>query len=75
MRTIRASVRIATASRIPNSFETRSPLRMNAEKTVPMMIAAATTTRPMAAIPWETASSVGRPCTCSSRMRLIRNTM
>ena len=59
----------------PNSFETRSVLRMKAEKTVPMMIAAATTTWPMAAMPCSIASRVCRPWTCSSRMRTIRKTM
>ena len=49
--TTSASVRIAIASRRPNSFEMRSDVRMNAAKTVPMMIAAATTTRPIAAMP------------------------
>ncbi len=48
---------------------------MNAEKTVPMMIAAATMTRPIAAMPCSTASFVFRPWTCSSRMRLVRKTM
>ena len=75
MRTTRASVRIATASRSPNSFEMRSRVRMNAAKTVPMITAAATTTRPIAAIPCSTASRVRRPCTCSSRIRLMRKTM
>src|SRR5262249_11763032 len=75
MRTISASVRIATASRSPNSFGMRSALRMNAENTVPMMIAAATTTRPMAAMPCWTASFVWSPWTCSSRMRLMMKTM
>ena len=75
IRTTSASVRIAAASNRPNSFEMRSDVRMNAAKTVPMMIAAATTTRPIAAIPCSTASRVFRPCTCSSRMRLIRKTM
>ena len=75
MRTTSASVRIAMASRIPNSLETRSGVRMKAEKTVPMITAAAMMTRPMAAMPCSTASFVGRPLTCSSRMRLIRKTM
>ena len=55
IRTISASVRIATASRRPNSFGMRSALRMNAAKTVPMISAAATTTRPIAAMPCSTA--------------------
>ena len=59
--TISASVRIATASSRPNSFETRSGVRMNAEKTVAMMIAAATTTRPIAAMPCSTAALVSSP--------------
>ena len=75
MRTTSASVRIATASTSPNSFGMRSALRMNAAKTVPMMSAAATTTRPIAAMPCSTASRVWSPWTCSSRMRLIRKTM
>ena len=70
-----ASVRIAIASSSPNSFEMRSGVRMKAEKTVPMISAAATTTRPIAAMPCSTASRVGKPWTCSSRMRLIRKTM
>ena len=70
-----ASVRIATASSSPNSFEMRSGVRMKAEKTVPMISAAATTTRPIAAMPCSTASRVFKPWTCSSRMRLIRKTM
>ncbi len=61
MRTINASVRIATASRSPNSFGIRSALRMNAAKTVPMMTAAATTTRPIAAMPCSTASARPQP--------------
>jgi hypothetical protein len=75
IRTTSASVRIAIASRIPNSLEIRSEVRMNAAKTVPMITAAATTTRPIAAIPCSTASRVGSPWTCSSRIRLIRKTM
>src|SRR5262245_21371058 len=66
---------VATARRSPNSFEIRSAVRMNAAKTVPMMMAAATTTRPIAAIPCSTASRVGRPWTCSSRIRLMIKTM
>ena len=50
-------------------------VRMNAAKTVPMIIAAATMTRPIAAIPCSTASRVFSPWTCSSRIRLMRNTM
>ena len=75
IRTTSASVRIATASSSPNSFEIRSGVRMKAAKTVPMISAAATTTRPIAAIPCSTASRVFRPWTCSSRIRLIRKTM
>ena len=56
IRTTSASVRIATASSRPNSFEMRSAVRMKAAKTVPMMIAAATMTRPIAAMPCSTAS-------------------
>ena len=73
--TTSASVRIATASSRPNSLEIRSGVRMKAEKTVAMMIAAATMTRPIAASPCSTASFVFSPWTCSSRMRLARNTM
>ena len=40
-----------------------------------VMIAAATMTRPIALIPCSTAARVGRPCTCSSRTRLMMNTM
>ena len=58
IRTISASVRIATASRSPNSFGMRSALRMKAAKTVPMITAAATTTRPIAAMPCSTAARV-----------------
>ena len=61
MRMISASVRIATASSSPNSFGMRSALRMKAANTVPMISAAATTTRPIAAIPCSTASRVGSP--------------
>ena len=43
-----------TTNRIPNSLETRSGVRMKAEKTVPMITAAATITRPMAAMPCST---------------------
>ena len=75
IRTSNASVRIATASSRPNSFEMRSAVRMKAAKTVPMISAAATTTRPIAAMPCSTASFVFRPLTCSSRMRLMRKTM
>ena len=48
--TTSASVRIATASSSPNSFEMRSGVTMKAEKTVAMITAAATMTRPIAAI-------------------------
>ncbi len=75
IRTTSASVRIATASSSPNSFGMRSALRMNAAKTVPMISAAATITRPIAATPCSTASRVGSPWTCSSLMRLMRKTM
>src|SRR5919109_3568487 len=75
IRTISASVRIATARSRPNSFEIRSAGGMNAAKTVPIISAAATTTRPIAAIPCSTASRVRRPWTCSSRIRLMRKTM
>ena len=75
IRTISASVRIATASSRPNSFGMRSALRMNAAKTVPMISAAATTTRPIAEMPCSTAARVSRPWTCSSRMRLMMKTM
>ena len=53
-----ASVRIATASSSPNSLLMRSDVRMNAANTVPMISAAATMTRPIAAIPCSTASRV-----------------
>ena len=75
IRTTSASVRIANASSSPNSFEMRSGVRMNAAKTVPMISAAATITRPIAAMPCSTAGRVARPWTCSSRIRLIRKTM
>ena len=42
--------------------------------TADMMIAAANTTRPMAATPSLTACCVSFPWMCSSRMRLIRKT-
>ena len=48
---------------------------MNAAKTVLMMIAAATTTRPIAAMPCSTACRVSSPWTCSSRIRLMMKTM
>ena len=54
--TTSASVKIETASTRPNSLLIRSDVRMNAEKTVPMIRAAATMTRPIAAIPCSTAA-------------------
>ena len=48
---------------------------MNAAKTVPMITAAATTTRPIAAIPCSTASRIPEAVDVPSRMRPIRKTM
>ena len=75
IRTTSASVRIATASRRPNSFVMRSGVRMKAAKTEAMISAAATTTRPIAAMPCSTAARVSSPWTCSSLIRLMMKTM
>ena len=74
MRTISASVRMATPSSSPNSFDTRSGLSRNEKNTDDMMNAAATITRPTPAMPSRIDVTVSLPWTCSSRIRLIRNT-
>ena len=51
MRTISASVRMATPSSRPNSFETRSGASRNEKNTDDMMNAAAMMTRPTPAMP------------------------
>src|SRR5262249_38066381 len=74
IRTIRASTRIATPRPSPNDFTVRSGVSTKAQKTVPMMIAAATITRPTAETPAGTASRASPRLRYSSRIRLARKT-
>ena len=69
-----ASVRIATPSSKPNSFDTRSGASKKEKNTDDMISPAAAMTRPTPATPSLTASTVLAPWTCSSLTRLIRNT-
>ncbi len=59
----------------PNAIGLRvaSPCGMKKPKTDTMMIAAATTTFAVCTKPASTGSTV-LPCTCSSRMRVVRKT-
>jgi len=73
IRTRKASMATPTASPNAIGFTTPSPAGTKNANTEIMMTAAATTTLAECTKPAATAS-VRLPCTCSSRMREVRNT-
>ncbi len=69
-RTTVASINTAIASPTPSCLNTTAVSVAKIENTATITIAALVTTPAVALIPTPTASAVGRPRTCSSRMRL-----